>query len=169
MGSASQSLEKVPWYVVQTRPQKERVALGLLAQAGFQTFFPTIRLSRQGVKPLFPRYFFLHSDLHDPRVHHTIRFTRGISRILSDRDGPLAVTEAIIETVRATTRDGTIVEQELLYQIGDRVRVKAGVLSDLIGVVEKNLSDEGRVQVLFSWLTRKIRARIDYRSLEAMR
>jgi transcription antitermination factor NusG len=155
-----------PWYVIQTRPQKERVALGLLSKADYEVFLPTIRRGSHGLKPLFPRYFFLRSPLIDPQIHHTIRFTRGVTKILSDTGGPIAVAPEIIETIRAATRDGSIAEPELLYKIGDRVRVKEGVLQDLIGIVEKNVSDDGRVQILFSWLSRKVRVKIDYRQME---
>jgi transcription antitermination factor NusG len=154
------------WYVVQTKPQKEAVVLGLLTKANVDVFVPMIRRFKTRTCPLFPRYCFVRADLSDQTQHHMIRFTRGVTRILGDDSGPAPIAEDIVSTIRATTANGSLIEQELLYKPGDRVTVKSGVLQDLVGIVERNLSENGRIRILFKWLARKIRADIDYRQLE---
>lgn len=153
------------WYVIQTKPKKEPLVVGLLSTAGYDIFLPKMKRVT-AVQPLFPRYCFLRADLRAPAIHQCVRFTRGVARILGDQTGPIAVATGVVETIRASTLSGSVVEQELLYHPRDTVMVKAGVLRDLVGIVEKNLSDVGRVRVLFKWLSRKITADIDYRHLE---
>ncbi len=154
------------WYVLQTKSKKELVVSGLLSHAGYEIFIPRIRGFGSRLQPLFPRYCFLNADLEQSKVHHLVRFTRGVSKILGDQSGPVPLEEGIVETIRATTAGGSIIEQELLYRPHDKVIVKAGVLSDLVGIVEKNLPELGRVRILFKWLSRKITADVDYRYLE---
>lgn len=154
------------WYVVQTRPQKEPVVVGLLAQAGHQIFCPTMRRDGARAVPLFPRYCFLRTDLGDAGTHHLIRFTRGVARILGDDTGPVPVRPEFIATLQASMVTGSLVEQELLYRAGDQVRVRNGILRDLVGIIEKNCSEAGRVRILFKWLSRRMRATVHYRDIE---
>lgn len=153
------------WYVVQTKPRRERDVLGQLSSARFEIFLPRIK-TYSSSKPLFPSYLFVCSDFDDPHKHQMVRFTRGVSRILGDGEGPKAVPEIIIKTLIERTRDGSLIEQELLFRIGDCVRVKRGILKDLAGIIEKNASESGRVEVLFKWLNANMRAFLDYRALE---
>lgn len=118
------------------------------------------------LKPLFPSYVFVNTDLQDPQRNRLVRFTRGVSRILGDEEGPRPVSEGIIETLRERTRDGFLIEQELLYKEGDEVRVKKGILMDLIGIIEKNIPDSGRVKILFKWLNGPMRAVLKCSELE---
>ena len=49
--------------------------------------------------------------------------------------------------------------------MGQVVRIRRGPLKDLIGILEKPVSDEGRVQVLFKLLKYPIRAVVHYEDL----
>lgn len=153
------------WYVLQTKPQKERVVVHLLQQAGYEVFCPTMMRAGRLI-PLFPRYCFLRADIANPKHHQLVRYTRGVTRVLGDNRGPVSVKEEFVVTIRSGLGAKDILEHELLFKLGDTVRVKDGVLRDLTGIIEKNVSADGRVQILFKWLSRKMRAVISYRDLE---
>lgn len=153
------------WFVVQTKPKKERQAQAQLSQARFETFVPLM----QGIacpKPLFPGYLFVFGALEDPRIHRLVRYTRGVSRVLGDLESPRAVSGEIIEALRNRTRDGALIERDLLFKEGDSVFVKRGLLKDLQGIIEKNLPDPKRVKVLFKWLSTSLTAVVNYQDLE---
>jgi transcription antitermination factor NusG len=95
-----------------------------------------------------------------------IRYTRGVNRILGNAEGPQPISEIIIQTLMERTNSDGLLEQELLYRKGDEIIVKRGILKDLVGIVEKNLSDEGRVKILFKWLQGTFRAEVPYHDLE---
>jgi transcription antitermination factor NusG len=153
------------WYVIKSKPKKEKEVLEQLGRARYDLFFPSMR-GPVSPKPLFPSYLFVRTDLENPYHHRMIRFTRGVSKILGDGEGPLPVADMIVEILRQQTKDGSLIEQELLYKEGDEVRVKRGILKDLAGIIEKNLPAAGRVKILFKWLNTSMRAVLRYTDLE---
>lgn len=162
------------WYVIKTKPKKEKDVQNLLARASFETFLPTMKAvgvsseNHSTLKPLFPSYLFIHTDFKDPYTHRMIRFTRGVSKILGDKEGPHTIAQEIVETLQKVTRDGSLIEQELLFQEGDKVRVKKGIMKDLLGIIEKNVPESGRVKILFKWISGSMRATLRYKDLEKM-
>lgn len=153
------------WYVIKTKPKKEETVVAQLQRASFEVFLPKMRAASY-FKPLFPSYFFIYTSLEDPRTHRLIRFTRGVSKILGDMGGPQPISDLIIETLQERTKDSSLIEQELLFKEGEEITVKRGILKDLSGIIEKNISDSGRVKVLFKWLNGSMRAVLKYTDLE---
>lgn len=153
------------WYVIKTKPKREKLASALLSQVGFEVFLPLI----QGVteqKPLFPSYIFIHADFESNSQLRLVQYCRGVSYVLGDQKGPLSLIGEIISMLREQTRDGSLIEQELLLKEGDSVRVKRGLFADLVGIIEKHVSAEQRVQILFKWFSTSMRAVVKYRDLE---
>jgi len=153
------------WHVIKTKPKKEESVKSQLTKASFDIFLPKIKTFCSS-KPLFPSYLFIRTNFEDAALHRLVRFTRGVSKILGDGEGPQPVSEVIINTLKERTSDGSLIEQNLLYKNGDSVLIKKGILKDLIGIIEKNMSDSGRVQVLFKWLSSQMRAILKYTDLE---
>ena len=157
------------WYVVQTKPKKEGQVEGLLSQAGYNVLLPKLRqctITGVSLRPLFPSYLFVHTDFCDSNHYRMVHFTRGVRKILGDDAGPLSVQGSIIETLQSTTRQNGILEESLLFPVGGSVRVRRGMLVDLIGMIEKKLPGTGRVRVLFRWLSGNFRAELSYGVLE---
>src|SRR3989338_1168927 len=109
------------WYVVKTKPKKEDTVSGQLAGASFKVFLPKM-LGDVSPKPLFPSYLFVHADFENPFIHRLVRYTRGVSHLLGDGEGPQPIDDLLVETIRERTRDGSLIEQELLLKEGDPVR-----------------------------------------------
>lgn len=165
------------WYVVKTKPKKEVSVKSQLEKALVEVFLPKIKglSARQTqrsegspfhLKPLFPSYLFVRSCLTEPHRHRLIRYTRGVHRILGDTAGPLPISDEVIEALKNRTRDGSLIEHDLLFKEGDQVRIKRGILKDLYGIIEKNLSSQGRVRILFKWLYGNMKASLWYTDLE---
>lgn len=153
------------WYVVKTKPKKEKHVVHQLRRAGYHLFFPQMRGAVES-KPLFPAYLFIHADLADPYHHRMVQFTRGVNYILGDLEGPQPIKEILVEALQEKTRNGLLIEQELLFKAGETVRVKKGILKDLKGIIERNESEQGRIRVLFKWLSSNMRALLKYTDLE---
>lgn len=153
------------WYVIQTKPKKENEVQQQLTRAQYELFYPRMK-SLISTKPLFPSYLFIRTDLGNPYHHRMVRYTRGVRKILGDLESPYTVSDYVVETLQERTRDGSVIEQELLFREGDIVRVKKGILQDLRGIIEKSIPETGRVKILFRWLQNSMRAALKYTELE---
>jgi transcriptional antiterminator RfaH len=143
------------WFVIRTKAGDEHRAEGNLLNQEIETFLPLFKnyYYRNGkmiqtVRPLFPNYLFarLSLDLHFTKV----RWTRGVSRVLGNREGPVAVSELIVQTIRDRVGKDNLIELEDEIKEGDLVRVTSGPLKDLIGVFQKKRSGKDRVRILLN-------------------
>lgn len=153
------------WYVIKSKPKKEGEVFARLKNADYELFLPQL----EGVhkpRPLFPSYLFIWADLQQAEEHRLVRYTRGVSHVLGDGEGPRPIRTEIIETLKAQTQDGSLLRPELLLKAGDPVRIRRGILKDLIGMVERHYPDQKRVQVLFKWWSTSMRAKLRYTDLE---
>ena len=153
------------WYVIKSRPKKEAEVFARLQGAGYDLFLPQL----EGIakpRPLFPSYLFIEANLRQAAEHRLIRYTRGVSHVLGDGEGPRPIATDIIEALKAQTQDGSLIRPELLLREGDTVQVRRGLLKDLIGIIERHCPDQKRVQVLFKWWSSSMRAKLKYRDLE---
>jgi len=153
------------WYVIKTKPKQEKTVRSHLTSAGYELFLPQI----EGIhvpQPLFPSYLFVAGDLRDPRHHRLVRFTRGVSTVLGDASGPIPLAAEIITALQERTQDGSLIAGELLFREGESVRVRRGVLKDLVGIIKRHLPGQQRVELLFSWWSTSMQAKIKYTDLE---
>ncbi len=143
----------VHWYVVQTKPCDEhRVETHLLNQE-IETFLPLLETHQyhsgklvQRIKPLFPNYLFARLDL---KVHYyKVKWTRGVSKILGTGDGPIPISEKVVQTIKDKMGEDNVVKLEDELKEGDAVRVTSGPFKELMGIFQKKMSDKGRVKVL---------------------
>lgn len=161
------------WYVIQTKPQSENAVRQHLEQANFEVFYPRIRAAIRGavksstrIKSLFPSYLFAKLNVDDGNILHMIKYTRGVRKILGGDDCPAPVPAAFVETIRERVNEDGIVEQQLVFKKGDRVRIKSGWMQDLIGILEKPVSAEGRVRVLLDIVGKCVRTELSSVEIE---
>ncbi|PIR16277.1 MAG: hypothetical protein COX62_00480 [Deltaproteobacteria bacterium CG_4_10_14_0_2_um_filter_43_8] len=110
-------------------------------------------------KPLFPNYVFLRWDLSSASHHRLVKYTRGVNKILGDSEKPVPISDEVIELIKARTNAGGIIEQNT-FKKGDLVKVKKGHLKDLMGVLDRPVSDSGRVAVLLNLFNRQMRVQM---------
>lgn len=161
-------MEGAQWYIIQSKPQKETLVCAQFARISekIDYFFPKIK-NHLGIRPLFPSYLFVNLDLQNSHNYRLLKFTRGVLRIVGTREeGPLPVEEIIVSTIRNRLNAKGFVDQREIFRLGKTVRVRKGPLKDLVGILEKPVSDEGRVQVLFKLLRYPLRAMLKFEDLE---
>jgi transcription antitermination factor NusG len=141
------------WYVVQTRPNREAIALVNLHRQGFRTFMPqvvkTVRHARRTRilrAPLFPRYVF---TLLDPNCApwRRINGSLGVVSLIMGGDRPLPVPEGIVESLAVLTDDNGVADFGGTLEIGSNVRILAGPFADHLGQIT-HLDGQGRARVL---------------------
>jgi transcriptional antiterminator RfaH len=143
------------WYVVRTKGGDEHRANQNLLNQGIETFLPLIRSYDyrtgkriQTIKPLFPNYLFAKFDLG---FHYNkAKWTRGVSRILGNREGPIPISGKVVQTLQERVGKDNLIELEEQIKEGDLVQIKSGPLKDLIGVFQRKMSGKDRVKILLN-------------------
>jgi transcriptional antiterminator RfaH len=143
------------WYVLQTKPGNEHRVEVNLSNQGIETFLPLFGSYQyfqgrtvQKVKPLFPNYLFGKLDLE---VHYyKVKWTRGMSKILGTGDGPIPISEKVIQKIMERMGKDHLVRLEEEWKEGDVVQITSGPLKELMGVFQKKISDKGRVRILMN-------------------
>jgi len=157
------------WFAIYTRHQHEKVIAQVLSAKGLQVFLPlynsTRRWKDRSVElslPLFPCYMFLRG-LEERRLQ--VVTTPGIVSILSVNGEPAVIPESEIEAVRKAIEWGNRVEPHPFLRTGDRVRVIAGPLQGVEGILvrKKNLY---RLVLSVELLERSAAVEVDVASVE---
>ncbi len=159
------------WYVVHAKARQERLAAEHLTRQDYHIYLPLLRSPkrrrgrwRDVVEPLFPGYLFIRLDL---QRHNTapIRSTYGVTGLVRFGGEPCPVPEHLVERLLSASADaeGTI-QQEHLFQSGDRVEIAAGPLAGLKGIF---LAADGRdrAHLLLDFLGRSNRVGVSQHHL----
>ena len=143
------------WYVVQTKPANEDRVKGNLLNQEIEPFLPLLGTNQysnakviERIKPLFPNYLFARMDLG--LHYYKVKYTRGVSKILGNGEGPIPISEKVIVTIRERMGEDNLVKLEDELTDGDVVEVTSGPFKDLRGVFQKKMSGKGRVKILLS-------------------
>ena len=167
MPQASMSEPKRHWYVAQTKPRQERLALDNLTRQGYSAYCPRAALLKHRRKrwqaidePLFPRYLFIElaEGVDD---FAPIRSTLGVTDMVRFGGRPAIIQQGVIAAIQEQ-------EQKLCSHVGDQPQWEAGdavVIIDgpfagLKAIFQKTRGAD-RVLVLFELLGSQNRAIID--------
>ena len=165
---AAASTISAPWHVLWTRSHFEDIVSDQLTAKGFHPFVPKVECwtFRRGARsvvrlPLFASYVFLNDVLDKPR-HVEVRKTRGLVGILGEGwDRPAAVPGEEVEAIRRIAESGLPARPHPYLREGRRVRIAAGPLADVEGVLLRVRLDKGLVVVSVSLLQRSVAVEID--------
>ena len=143
------------WYVVRTKAGDEHRANGNLLNQEIETLLPLFKdysyhngKMTPKIKPLFPNYLFANFDLE--LHYYKVKWTRGVGLILGNSEGPVPISERIVQAIRDRIGRDHLVELEDQIKKGDMVQITSGPLKDLIGVFEKRMSGKDRVTILLN-------------------
>lgn len=158
------------WYVAETEPRKETVAIQHLERQSFRCFCPRLQRVRRHARrietvlaPLFPGYVFVSFDA-DQVGWRAINGTRGVRRLLtSERLAPLPMPDEAMASL-IEKYDGRAVGAEPDLQAGDSVLIVAGPFAEQYATIE-SLDDKGRVRLLFAILGGGARISLDAGSI----
>ena len=113
--------QQTPWYAVQTRPNWEKLSAGMLADKGYQVFYPARPTKGNMDRPLFPSYLFCRSTTDS---FGRIVSTPGVIRLLGRPGHPECVPDAEIAGVRQLLEAGMPVDEGVGLARGQRVRIR---------------------------------------------
>jgi transcriptional antiterminator RfaH len=143
------------WYLVRTKPGKERWVQDQLSTMLPEVFLPLLeaKTPRWGKLawtrgPLFPGYLFARFDLQTR--YFDIRYLPGVSGFVSAGNDPLVVPVAVIEEIRCRAVEGVIKLQEPVHGRGDKVQIVQGPFRGFDAIFERYLSGAERVAILLS-------------------
>jgi transcriptional antiterminator RfaH len=144
------------WYLVRTKPSKERYVSAQLAQVAPEVFLPLLSTAawhtdpRDHIVPLFPQYVFLRCDL---TAHYfQIRYAPGVASFVTVGRDPVPVTQSIVESVRARCTNDVVHLHQEPFRHGEPVRILTGPFRGLDAVFERYLSGAERVAILLNGL-----------------
>ncbi len=146
------------WFLVKTKPLNEARIHTRLSEAGFESLYPKIRAKIRGkgrieTRPLFPTYLFVRFDLEQLR---TVRYTRGVARVISFGPDPQEVDPGIIDAVRGRM-DGEgyveLIRPPVQWKPGDRIKIGEGPFAGIDAIFVEALPDRERVVLLLDAVT----------------
>lgn len=153
------------WYALQVRPRYEKTSATLLAQKGYQELLPLQRVSRRWSDriaavdlPLFPGYVFCQFDPQDRRM--PIMSTPGVLQIVGIGKLPQALEQSEVAALRTIMEAGVAAEPCAYLPTGSRVRVEAGSLAGIEGIVVEHKKKQ-RLVISVSLLQRSVSVEID--------
>ena len=162
------------WYLIYSKPRREKVANANFERQGFRTYLPLVRRPRHrmgrrvmGIEPLFPRYLFIHLDTITDNWA-PIRSTLGVTNLVRFGEEPAVVPEGLVELLMA--RDDASGIQELPleeFRKGSRVRISEGLMMGYEGIFLAKTSYE-RVQILLDIVGTQARVSLNMSHLEAV-
>ncbi len=148
------------WYVLHTKSRFENVVNDGLIKKSIEVFLPKVKVrsKRRDRKAmiqvsLFPGYLFVKSDLN-PYEHIEIVKTAGAVRILGNKNGPLAVPQESIESLKIMVAGNNDVTTGKHLRKGDRVMVVDGPFAGVTGTFIRYKGRKERVVVYIEALGR---------------
>lgn len=157
------------WFAAYTCAHHEKRVAEQLANRDVEYFLPLYNSVRRWkdrrVKlqlPLFPGYVFVHIDLRD-RLR--VLEIPSIARLVGFDGHPAALPETEIDALRKGLDSGVIAVPHPYLTVGRHVRVKAGPLEGLQGIVVRR-KNTLRLIISLDLIQRSVQLEIDALSLE---
>ena len=154
----------LPWFALQVRSRREALVATQLTGQGYDCFLPLYKSERRWSdrvkeinQPLFPGYLFCRFDLHN---RGPLLMTPGVQQIVGIGRTPMPVAESEMESIRQALASGLPSQPWLYLQIGQRVRVNHGSLSNLEGILI-NFKGSHRIVLSVSLLQRSVAMEVD--------
>jgi transcriptional antiterminator NusG len=156
------------WFAVWTRNQHERRVSEQLRRKHFEVFLPVVRVpSRRRDKrvilaqPLFPGYLFLR--FWPSRAGYvSVASTEGVVRVLGDGwDALQPIPDEQVEAVHRLVTAAEDARAVPWLRVGDRVRIVAGPLAGLEGLVRDRCRGRATFVVNVDLLQRSVGVELD--------
>ncbi|TLY44372.1 MAG: hypothetical protein E6K58_03070 [Nitrospirae bacterium] len=158
----AQGYSTMHWYVINTKPHREKEAELQLKRLSVETFLPLLRRSkiirrmRKTVTgPLFPGYLFARFDLNEH--HRAVSYARGVRKIVEFGSTPARVDEELIQGMKTRLCNGYVSLAPRLLAPGQVVKIQDGPLSGFEAVFEREMPDHQRVVLLLRTLAYQAR------------
>ncbi len=143
------------WYLIRTKPGKERWVRDQLVELVPETFLPMLKaqVPRWGrlawsTAPLFPCYLFARLSL---REHYfDVKYMAGVQGLVCAGMEPVLVEAEVVESIRVRAVGGVVEIRPRPFVTGERLRITTGPFRDFEAIFERYLSGEERVAILLN-------------------
>ena len=141
------------WYLVNSKPRQEKIALRNLESLGIETYYPqlkTTKLIRRKLQtvtgPLFPGYLFVKFDL--ATQYRRVNYAGSVKNVVAFGTTVARIEEALVDEIKERSTCGYVTISPASFSPGQSVRICRGPLQGLEAVFESELSDRQRVILL---------------------
>ena len=148
----------MPWYVFQSKFQKESLVCEQLRIRNIDTFFPRLYVQpvnprARRVKPYFPGYIFGRLDL-EQISRSIIDWIPGVIGMVNFGGEPVPVPDHLISTLQQHLETTNAAKRELSerFRLGDLVAIQAGPFAGHEAIFNSRLPGRDRVEVLLKLL-----------------
>ncbi len=150
-----------PWYVCQTKPRQEALAVRKLEEQRYEVYLPmltTWQKMKQGWRRneqvMFPRYGFVRCA-HPEQSIAPIRSTPGVTSLVTFGNIPATIDNTLVESIRQLAKRYDSPEHDTAapFKVGENVEITDGPLKGLSGIVSTVAQE--RVVVLLTLLGRE--------------
>jgi len=157
------------WFAAYTTPRHEKHVAELLTERGIEAFVPLYRSARQWKKscpvvlelPLFPTYVFVHITRS---ARGAVLGMPGILSIVGSSREPWPLPDPEIEALRVGVKTCRV-EPHPYLTLGERVRIKAGVMAGVAGVLVRK-KNEFRVVLTLDAIMSSIAIEVEATNLD---
>lgn len=150
------------WHLAQTETGRERLAYDRLSDAGYEAYFPQMRVmrpvprkllskrqrisgatvKRPQLSALFPGYIMIHFDKAVGTWHEIFDFAHVRGLVVSDRwTEDRTPPDAVVARLRSVEVDGAVPGDTPLtvlpFRVGEEVRITSGPFADFPAFVER--------------------------------
>jgi transcriptional antiterminator RfaH len=159
------------WYLLHTKPRREKTALMHLERQGYECYLPQIRtekLVRRKLAavdvPLFSRYLFIRLGQDEKDKNWgPIRSTIGVSQLVRFGERLAHADEGLIEMLKAR-EDAFCSTPKRMFNPGDTVQIAEGPFAGLDAVYQMP-DGEQRALVLIEFLSKPVPLKLELISL----
>jgi transcription antitermination factor NusG len=159
------------WFAAYTMPRHEKRVHDLLTERGIENLLPLYRANRQWKKsaagvldlPLFPTYVFVRIALAE-RV--SVLSMPGVVSLVGAPGSPWPLPDSEMEALRLGVQTRKLAPQEYL-RTGQRVRVKAGLMAGVEGILVSN-NNQYRIVLTIHAIMRSVAVEVDVADVEAI-
>ncbi len=157
------------WYAIWTNSHSEQLVCDQLQAKGFDPFLPRLSVwsRRGGVRrvisvPMFPGYLFLSHPSMDKASYVELSKTRGLTKVLGDGwDRAAVVPDRDIEGIQKVLKAQVPVASHPYLRSGQRVRILAGPLADVEGILVRMKPNKGVVALSVDLVQQSIAVEVD--------
>lgn len=152
------------WYVVCTKPNREKQTELNIGRLGVGCFLPLLqeqkiirRKQKTIVTPLFPGYLFVRINVSEH--YRAVSYARGVQRIVEFGSGPVEIDASVIDALRSKMIDSNIfrLEKATEFHTGHLVQIKDGPFMGLEAVFIREMPGHQRAMVLLHTLSLQAR------------
>ena len=157
------------WFALYTTPRHEKHVSEILAERRIETFLPLYRTARQWKKsrpvvlelPLFPAYVFVRIAR---QARGAVLGAPGVLSLVGSAREPWPLPDLEIEALRLGVHERKVEPHPYLI-VGERVRIKAGVMAGVEGVLIRKKHDF-RVVLTLDTIMRSVAVEVDADDIE---